>query len=417
MRIEAAVASDTGRIRKHNEDSFGSDEALGLYIVCDGMGGHAAGEVASKTAVNAIIGALHVERSVIESYDGSPDALSRCSSLLRRAVSEASRKVYELAASDRGKHGMGTTAVVLLMLGEKALVAHVGDSRLYVARDGRIMQLTADHNFLNELIARGVMNAQQAAAAPHSNVLTRAVGVQPTVAVDLLAFDVLPGDTLLLCSDGLYDYALEGNVLAEELSEPELAAIPKNLVRRALDGGGHDNATALVVRALSDSPHHHERRTSVRKQLDALAELDLFRALALPELVKLYNLFTTLLVSAGQLVIREGDEGEHLFVVVDGKFQIARGGLQIAELGAGAHFGEMALLNRRPRTATVTALEPARLLQLSRVAFHELLNTEPALATKILMRLAETLSLRLDDTYLARDFRAGRKTLGLGEYP
>lgn len=417
MQIQAFVATDTGRVRKHNEDSFGIDEQLGLFLVCDGMGGHAAGEVASKTAVNAVIGALHEQADVIRAFDGSPAALDACSVVLHDALQTASRTVYELAASDRGKHGMGTTAAALLVLGEKALVAHVGDSRVYVARDGRIHQLSTDHNLQNELVARGMMTREQAAQTPHSNVLTRAVGVQSTVAVDLLVFDVLPGDTFLLCSDGVYEYARDVAILADELSAVDAATIPGSLVKRALDGGGHDNATALVVRAVSEAPHHQARKTSIKRHLEALLELDLFRELDVPQLVKVYNLFSSLDVASGEQVIEEGQEGERLFVVVEGSFSIARQGVELAKLQAGSHFGEMALLNRRPRTATVTALEPSRLLQLDRASFQHLLATEPRIGAHILLRFAETLSLRLDDAYLVRDFRTGRKTLGLGEYP
>ncbi|MDB4976240.1 MAG: serine/threonine phosphatase PrpC, regulation of stationary phase, partial [Myxococcaceae bacterium] len=206
MQIQAFALSDTGKVRKHNEDSFCTDEELGLYVVCDGMGGHAAGEVASKTAVNAIVRVIYEQRDAIASFDGSHQALEQMIVLLHQAISEASRTVYEVASSDRGKHGMGTTCVALLVLGDKAVMGTVGDSRVYLARDQRIDQLSTDHNFMTEVVASGMMSPEQAAAALHANVLTRAVGVQPTVKVDALAFDVLPGDTFLLCSDGLYDY-------------------------------------------------------------------------------------------------------------------------------------------------------------------------------------------------------------------
>lgn len=417
MRIQAVVASDTGLVRKQNEDSFCVDDELGLFVVCDGMGGHAAGDVASKTAVNAIVGVVHGEREAIRRFDGTPAALQAMAALVHHALQEASRAIYTLAASDRGKHGMGTTAIALLVLGEKAVAAHVGDSRLYLARDGELHQLSTDHNFANEMVARGVMNEAEAATSPHASVLTRAVGIQPTVAVDLLAFDVLPGDTLLLCSDGLYEYARDQAELAQELSLTDLAAIPRRLVERALKGGGHDNATGLVVRALSDAPHHHERKSSVTRDLAALRELELFRELALSELVKVYGAFEPVTVERGDAVIREGEAGEHLFVIVAGCCDIARQGVTLATLGPGAHFGEMALLNRRPRSARVTACESSQLLRLDRAGFERLLAAEPAIATKILHRFAQTLSLRLDDTYMAQDFRGGRKTLGLGEYP
>ncbi|MDB4987635.1 MAG: serine/threonine phosphatase PrpC, regulation of stationary phase, partial [Myxococcaceae bacterium] len=409
--------SDTGKVRKHNEDSFCTDEELGLYVVCDGMGGHAAGEVASKTAVNAIVRVIYEQREAIASFDGSHQALEQMIVLLHQAISEASRTVYEVASSDRGKHGMGTTCVALLVLGDKAVMGTVGDSRVYLARDQRIDQLSTDHNFMTEVVASGMMSPEQAAEALHANVLTRAVGVQPTVKVDVLAFDVLRGDTFLLCSDGLYDYWREPAELAQALRGADVAAVARSLVTTALEGGGHDNATALVVRVVSQEPRQRERKTAVTSHLDALREIELFRDFTLAELVNVYNELSEVHAEVGEQPIREGDRGEHLYVIVEGRCQVAREGQAIAVLGAGAHFGEMALLNQRPRSATVTALDRTRLLRLDRAGFHALMAREPAIGSKFLWKFAQTLSLRLDDTYLARDFRSGRTTLGLAEYP
>jgi hypothetical protein len=336
---------------------------------------------------------------------------------LHGALGEASRTVYEVAASDRGKHGMGTTCVALLVLGDKALMASVGDSRLYLARDRQLHQLSTDHNLMNEVIASGLMTPEQAAKTAHAHVLTRAVGVQPTVRVDVLAFDVLPSDTLLLCSDGLYDYWRDPTELAQALSSDEVAVVARALVTQALDGGAHDNATALVVRVVSQDERQRERKNAVTRHLDALREIELFREFTMAELVTVYNVLTLTHVERGHTAIREGDQGEYLFVIVEGRCEVSREGSAIATLGPGAHFGEMALLNQRPRTATVTALERTRLLRLDRVSFHTLIGREPTIASKFLWKFAQTLSLRLDDAYLARDLRSGRVTLGLGEYP
>lgn len=417
MEIEAFALSDTGKVRKHNEDCFCVDDDLRLYVVCDGMGGHAAGEVASKTAVNAIVRVVYEHREAVVAYDGSAEQTDQMCALLHQAVGDASRTVYQVAASDRGKHGMGTTCVALLALGDKALMASVGDSRLYLARDGKLHQLSTDHNFMTEVIASGMMTPEQAAQATHASVLTRAVGVQPTVRVDVLAFDVLPGDTFLLCSDGLYDYWRDPVQLATTLQRPVVAEVARELVNHALTGGAHDNATALVVRALSEDQRQQERKSDVTRHLDALRDIDLFREFTMAELVNVYNVLTLTYVESGQTAIREGERSDQLFVIVEGSVEVSREGIYIATLGVGAHFGEMALLNQRPRSATVSALERTRLLRLDRTSFHTLMSREPTIASKFLWKFAQTLSLRLDDAYLARDFRPGRTTLGLGEYP
>jgi PPM family protein phosphatase len=227
----------------------------------------------------------------------------------------------------------------------------------------------------------------------------------------------LPGDTFLLCSDGLYDYSREPAELIAAMELPEPVQVARTLLDRALTGGAHDNATALVVRAESHEARQQERKQEVTGHLEALAEIELFRDFTMAELVAVYNELKPLELAQGARVIREGDRGEDLFVIVEGHCEVSRAGQNIAVLGPGSHIGEMALLNQRPRTATVNALEDVRLLRLERAALHALMGREPGIACKFLWKFAQTLSLRLDDAYLARDFRGGRTTLGLGEYP
>jgi serine/threonine protein phosphatase PrpC len=420
MEIQSFGQSDVGRVREHNEDSFCVDPALGLHVVCDGMGGHAAGEVASETAVRAIQRYIAERKDKIEQFDGSEAALEDLAQLLNAAVIHASKTVFEVASSDQGKHGMGTTCVALLTVGEKGLMANVGDSRLYLARDGQLYQLSTDHNFMNEAVAQGMMTLEVAAQSPHAHVLTRAVGTQPTVCADMLMFDVLPGDTFLLCSDGLHEYTRDPEELCSMLAVPSLKDIPGHLVHLALEGGGHDNITAIVLRARprqTDEAHQRERKQSVTRGIDALRDIELFRELSMAEIVKVYNVLTGLKVEAGTKIVREGDRSDHLYVIVEGGVSVEREGAKLATLGPGSHFGEMALLNQRPRSATVVSTEPTRLLCLERTSFHALMGHEPSIATKFLWKFAQTLSLRLDDAYMARDYRKGRETLGIGEYP
>jgi serine/threonine protein phosphatase PrpC len=416
MQIQAFGQSDVGRVRTHNEDAFRIDPQLGLYLVCDGMGGHAAGEVASATATEEMHRFISAHAALLEGFDGSPEATQSLGNLVTQAVMHASKVVFEVASGDKGKHGMGTTCVVLLTAGEKGFLANVGDSRLYLARGGKLYQLSTDHNFMNEAVAQGMLTREQAVVSPHAHVLTRAVGTQPSVCADLLVFDILPGDTLLLCSDGLYEYTSDPEELCSMLAVASLKDIPGHLVRRALEGGGHDNITALVVRALAEDPRAHARRDSIIRDLDAVGDIELFRELTMAELVKVYGVLHQVSVEAGKAIIREGDPSGHLFVITEGSVSVEREGAKIASLGPGSHFGEMALLNQKPRSATVIAERPTTLLQLAREDFHELMQREPGIATKFLWKFAQTLSLRLDDAYLARDIRLGRRTMGVGEF-
>jgi PPM family protein phosphatase len=416
MRVEAVAQTDVGRVRNHNEDHHRVEPELGLYVVCDGMGGQAAGEVASALAADAFVKFLHGVRARLASLD-TPAAVSEAAELLRAGVRAASKTVFDQAGAAPGRHGMGTTLVALLLRGDKGLVAHVGDSRLYLLRDGRVSALTEDHSFRAEVVRSGVMTAAEAAKSPHGHLLTRAVGVAPSVQPDVLAFDVLPGDVYLLCSDGLHDALGDGALLAEAVRAPSLAQATAALVQAALEGGGRDNVTAILLRTRDQSERERARKESVSRGFEALRELELFRDLEMAELVRLYGTLSTQYVRAGECVVREGEGQGGLYVVLEGEFEVARGGKPVARLGRGSHFGEMSLLNQRPRSATVIATCASTLLCLPPRAFEGLLTQEPRLASKVLLKLAQTLSLRLDDAYLARDQRRGRSTLGLGEYP
>ena len=199
------AATDVGRVRDHNEDNFLVDKALNLFVVADGMGGHAAGEVASAVAVQTLRDVVSRNKDLIDAYrEGSQIASSRdITSLLEHAVQKACAEIYTKAQDDPEKRGMGTTLSALLVINNRGFIAHVGDSRIYLLRGGRVVQLTEDHSLVNELIKRGKLTEAQAETSPYKNAVTRAVGVYESVEVDTIDFDVLPGDQFLLASDGL----------------------------------------------------------------------------------------------------------------------------------------------------------------------------------------------------------------------
>src|SRR5689334_10995392 len=219
--IRSFARTDVGRKRKHNEDSFLVDDALGLYVVADGMGGHAAGEVASAQAVKSVREAMVEGRAVLEGFSRSPTVESReqAAALMEKAILKASADIYGMGGRESGRRGMGTTVVALVVAGKKAVVGHVGDSRVYLHRNGRAHQLTEDHTIIQEQLKRGLITREQVATAENKNVITRAVGIQPSVPVDTLVTDVLPGDLFLLCTDGLHGYLEEDELprlLAQE---------------------------------------------------------------------------------------------------------------------------------------------------------------------------------------------------------
>jgi serine/threonine protein phosphatase PrpC len=232
-----ARASDTGKKRRRNEDSY--VVAPPLFAVADGMGGAQAGEVASKLAAAALE----------DTDSGSRAGQERVVSLIQ----EANRRVYARANTDPATSGMGTTMTVALVEGQMVTIGHVGDSRAYLVRAGRLEQLTEDHSLVNELLKSGKLSPQEAETHPQRSVITRAVGTDPDVDVDAFTVDALEGDVFLLCSDGLTDMVDDEGILdVVERYHDDLDRVAKSLVSAANRGGGEDNITVIAFTMTAD---------------------------------------------------------------------------------------------------------------------------------------------------------------------
>jgi protein phosphatase len=254
-KLAWALASETGHVRDSNEDYADAfvptipDDAWDrgpLFVVADGMGGHAAGEVASRMAT---------ERA-LETW--STGAASPPRQALRAAVRAANAAVYD-AAFEPGRSGMGTTLTALTLAGHEAFVAHVGDSRCYRVRAGAVEQLTTDHSRVADMVRMHLITPEQAADHPARSMLTRSIGSDPGVQVDISRHDVTRGDAFVLCSDGMWDVVSSAEIgeLATALGTPEAPTpvpIARRLVDRALERGARDNVTAIVVHVTSDLP-------------------------------------------------------------------------------------------------------------------------------------------------------------------
>ncbi len=251
-KINFAELSDTGRVRDHNEDAIRSDPDIGLMVLADGMGGYNAGEIASGIAVQivtdmAIEGAERQERDDIDSHSG----LMRQSIVLRDAVYRANKIIYQTAQSQTHCEGMGTTIVACMFFDNKISVAHVGDSRAYRLRDGELIQLTMDHSLLQELVDRGYYSAEEAQRSTNRNYVTRALGVEPTVEVEVHEHEVLPEDIYLLCSDGLPDMVEDEDIhLTISTFNASLDVVGQQLVELANDHGGRDNISVMLAQVM-----------------------------------------------------------------------------------------------------------------------------------------------------------------------
>lgn len=246
MRITSCGITDVGLKRGHNEDNYLINEELNLFVVADGMGGHAGGEYASAIAVNTveeIVTSMEVHGAPAETDD--PVEITRHK--ITHAIRLAGRRIFEKAREQPEYHGMGTTAVVVLVDGGNAYVAHVGDSRVYLIREGQIEQVTEDHSLIAEKIRHGLITPEEAKNHRMRNVITRSLGYQEDVEVDLTIRGVRRGDLYLLCSDGL-----SGHVADEEMAELATRHSPQEAARRlielACERGGEDNITTVIAR-------------------------------------------------------------------------------------------------------------------------------------------------------------------------
>jgi protein phosphatase len=249
MQLKAHGATDVGRKRRHNEDAFLVDAELGLFVVADGLGGHASGEIASNEAIDTIHGWVRREKHTLEKLRESPgdsEAIDEARRTIERAIMGATYHVFSMSEIDQRNAGMGTTVSALIVAGEVGVIAQVGDSRIYRVRNGTASQLTDDHTLIAMQIRDGLITPEEARTAPHRNVITRAVGSHEYVQVDTTAVAVSPGDAYLLCTDGLHGYVARSEV-SDLLRHPPHVATAR-LIDLALERGGKDNITAVVVR-------------------------------------------------------------------------------------------------------------------------------------------------------------------------
>ena len=254
--LEIASCTDPGMVRSHNEDSIASDAASGLVVLADGMGGYNAGEVASGMATTVITTELRQLLAKVRPFDLDPDTNdSVASRLVRDQVKKANTSIFQAAQSQPQYAGMGTTLVVCLFYDNRVLVAHLGDSRLYRLRGDDFRQITRDHSLLQEQIDTGLITAEQAKHAQHKNLVTRALGIDPSVDPEIHEYDATPRDIYLLCSDGLCDMVGDddiGTTLRGLGANLSLAA--QQLVQMANDNGGRDNVSVILVRILREYP-------------------------------------------------------------------------------------------------------------------------------------------------------------------
>ena len=383
VEIDAAGLSDVG-LRDKNEDAFLVDETLALYVVADGVGGHAAGELAAATAVEV------VRREIQQWHDAGRKA-PMMAGVVSSAIERACAEVHRLATESEGRGGMGTTLTLLLIDGARGMMGHVGDSRLLLLREGRVEQISSDHTLSAELFRGGVISREQIETHPHAHVLTRSLGGQPSVLVESLQLQVQPGDVYLLSSDGLNQATDDADALVDCFTTyRELPVLLAHLVARAKDRGSRDNITGVVLRVGGDLEGLPPTLAEVLRSVQLLSRLttaDLNRVAAVMEA-------RTRL--PGEVIMERGATVGELVVVVSGTLRWELSPGQFGDLRAGTGIGQTTLIKPRRSPGQLVAIEPTQTLVLTSAAFRRLARRRERLSVALLIALAEELSDWID---------------------
>jgi serine/threonine protein phosphatase PrpC/CRP-like cAMP-binding protein len=386
LKLVSWGATDVGNARKVNEDSFLLSPDHGFVAVADGMGGYQRGDVAAQLACNVIKETITAHRQVTDLYRRNPNDATRSAvqTMMDSALQKACREVHEAAVAITGKGGrMGTTMDLLLQIGRTAFIGHVGDGRIYLVRGGEIHQLTQDHTLQNQRTSNSDMTG------PGRNVITRALGVFPSVLVDFLAFDLDVGDRLVVCSDGLYRY-LETDELKEEVGDGTVAKVVDRLVGMANHRGGRDNITVVVCAVESESRGETEQATV--RRMEVLRNVGLFQYCTYRELMRVCHTAEVREVTAGTVLFDEGDHGRECFIIEQGQVSIRKNDVELAMLETSDYFGEMSFIDVPRRSASAVALRDSRLLVIRRNQFLQLLKQDSELAAKLMWQLLQKLS-------------------------
>lgn len=385
--------TDPGKKRTHNEDALLALPEQGLYVVADGVGGRACGEVAAAICIEAFRQAAPGLVIAVQEHDHDPtvDARNAVLVAMDEVCQTASRRIFETAEAE-GRSGMTTTVVSMIFGRSTAFVAHVGDSRGFLLREGQVRQLTEDHSMVNDLVRSGKMSLAEARASRYRHVITRAVGQYPTVQPSLATVDVLPGDRFLLCSDGLSDVVPEA-VVCELGSAAELDGGAEALLQAALDRGGPDNITLILL-----DPAGGGRADEAAVRARMLESLFLFEDMPFAARLQVARIMREHWFSPEEALVTQGSGERSMYIILDGECWVRRDGLDVTRLQAGDHFGELSLIDHEPRSASVVASTFGSAISVSGDQLEEFCRREPVLGAQLLWKLLRVMGQRLRDT-------------------
>ncbi|NOY27066.1 MAG: cyclic nucleotide-binding domain-containing protein [Oligoflexia bacterium] len=397
MRFEVAGASLQG-VRDNNEDAWRVLPEHGVFALADGMGGLDHGEIMSAAATEAVLVAAPDLAALARQIGGDRTANARRSLFdrIEALFHTASQQLY--AKADEAGLRMGTTLTTMVLAVDRLVLGHVGDCRVLRVRDGQVTPLTTDHSVAAAQLRRGNMTEEEYKLSPKRSLLYQSLGPIPEVEADIVEAELAQGDTYVMCSDGVWAY-LDDPTLVTLLGQTDLEQAATAICKHAVANGSDDNCTAVVVRIHDMDPHQPAGL------IRSLQVSPLFQGYADTDLRMLAPFLSTRDLLEADLATREGEFCEEMYVIVSGAVEVSRQGIPLAQLGPGAHFGQLSLVADVASASTAVALYPTRLLVLHKDGIQTLCSRRPELATRFLLTLLADTAERLVD-FTARIGRA-----------
>ncbi|MDF1662074.1 MAG: protein phosphatase 2C domain-containing protein [Planctomycetota bacterium] len=397
MSITAFGMSSVGRDRDNNEDRFLVNAGLGFYAIADGAGAGPGGEHAAGVAIAGAEAFLDGKRETLSAIRGQSGELQELRTLAREAVECAAARVNELTSENKLQFA-ATSLTMILVAGTHVAVAHVGDGRLYLYRDGKTHQLTDDHTIPAELARQGVIPQKNVNTHPFAKVLTRYLGSQESVIVDTLTFTALPEDRLLLCTNGASATVRDRGKLAGLFKDMAPRAMTEWIVEEGSKSLSGDDCTALALDFGNESDDSQDGLDSwVKVSHGVLKDSRLFEGLSFARRARILSHSKISVYEDGDALVEEGDVCSSLFIVLSGQLKLSAAGYDLRLVNAGGCLGESFLLEPRESRATVYAVGKAQVLELGSLKLFELCARRPRLGNLILKNLGRSLARRVYD--------------------
>lgn len=387
MRVQYGNLSRTG-VRETNQDAMGIFADEGVFVIADGMGGLEQGERISAAAVDAVRQRLPrlAERARALAGGASSSARNAIFEEIEDLITTTASNLYQEA--ERSGLRMGTTLSVVVLAGDRLIIGHIGDTRVYRIRKDQIKQLTEDHSVAASQLRRGTLTPEEYNRSPQRSILYQSLGTTSEIEPDVIEASLAAGDVLVLCTDGVWAH-LEPEQIRELAGNEDPRAGARTLADTALARGSDDNATAIVVRVLSADA---STGTGLPK---ALSNCPLFRDFREGDLRLLAPYVTMRDLAEGEVLFREGDQGEEMYILDTGAVEVSRQGFPLAQINAGLHFGELALASNGSHTVTARAVMKSRVIAMHRRYLDALTARRPDLAAQLLRTLLADVAARL----------------------